>query len=109
MKKIVYVSILAFSFLTLASAAKSYQISLAGTTKVGSVELQPGAYAVKVQGSKAVFVNQDTNKEFTAPVKVENSSRKFEQTAVETSTASGQNVIQNIQLAGSKTQLDFSY
>jgi hypothetical protein len=40
-------------------------------------------------------------------VKVENANQKFGQTAVVSSTASGQNVVQDIQLAGTSTQLDF--
>jgi hypothetical protein len=109
MKKIACLSILAFSFLSLASAAKTYHITLDSAAKVGSVELKAGNYAVKVQGSNAVFTNEDTDKSFTAPVKVEDGSQKFDQTAVDTSAASGQNVIQDIQLGGSNTKLDFAF
>ena len=107
MKKLACISVLAFSFLTLASAAKSYQITLNGPAKAGNLELKAGEYNVKLQGSNAVFTNEDTAKTFTAPVKVENAPQKFGETAVDVSTATGQNVILNIQLGGTNTQLDF--
>ena len=107
MKKFACVSILAFSFLPLASAAKTYHITLAGPTKVGNVELKAGDYAVRVKGTSATFTNQDTNKRFTAPVKIQNENQKFDQTAVVTKQETGQSVVQDIQLAGTTTQLDF--
>jgi hypothetical protein len=109
MKKLACVSILAFSFLTLASAAKSYHIVLAGPAKVGNLELKAGNYAVKVDGANAVFTRENTDKSFSAPVKVENAGRKIAETTVESTTASGENVVQDIQLGGTGTQLDFSY
>ena len=107
MKKLACVSMLAFSFLTLASAAKSYHIALADNTKVGNIELKAGDYAVRVEGSNAVFISQDTARKFTAPVKVQNGSQKFSETAVDVTGATGQQVMQNIQLSGTTTQLDF--
>jgi hypothetical protein len=107
MKQFACVSILAFSFLGLASAAKTYHITLASATKVGSLELQAGDYAVRVNGSDAVFTNEDTAKKFTTPVKVENANQKFDQTAVVTTKDSGEDMVQDIQLAGTSTQLDF--
>jgi len=109
MKKLACISILAFSFLSLASAAKTYLITLSSPAKVGTLQLKAGEYAVKVEGSNAVFVNQDSDKTFTAPVKVESGAQKFPETAVETGLVGGENVIQDIQLGGTSTQLDFSY
>ena len=109
MKKLACLSILAFSFLSLASAAKSYQITLADNTKVGKLQLAAGDYIVKVQGSNALFTNQNTAKTFTAPVKIENVSQKFDETAVDVNTAGGQNIVQDIQLGGTTTKLDFGY
>ena len=71
--------------------------------------LTAGDYVVKVQGSNAVFTNQDTAKTFTAPVKIENVSQKFDETAVDVNTAGGQNIVQDIQLGGTTTKLDFGY
>jgi hypothetical protein len=42
-------------------------------------------------------------------VKIESGSQKFEQTAVDVNTAGGQPVVQDIQLGGTTTTLDFGY
>ena len=97
---------LALSSLTLANA-KSYDIVLSSPTMAGNVQLKPGEYQMKVQGSNAVFTNVETAKKFTAPVKIEKTGKKFGQTAVDTSTKSGNDKIQSIELGGSDTRLDF--
>jgi hypothetical protein len=97
---------LALSCLTLANA-KSYNIMLSSPANAGTLQLKAGAYQVKVEGSNAVFTNVDSGKKFTAPVKIENASKKFDQTAVDTTSKSGTDQIQSIELGGSTTQLQF--
>src|SRR5579862_8436718 len=98
--------LLAIATISVASA-KSYDIVLSSATKVGNVQLKPGAYHLTVNGTKATFKDVDTSKSFTTDVKVENSDTKFDETRVETSTDGGASVIKDIQLGGSKTQIDF--
>lgn len=87
------------------ASAKSYDIVLSGPAKAGTVQLNAGEYSLKLQGSNAVFTNVDTGKSFTAPVKVQTGSKKFENTAVDTEKQNGQDEIKSIELGGSSTQL----
>ena len=107
MKKLLLASALALSFLSLASAAKVYEITLSAPTKVGNVQLKPGQYRLKINGSNAIFIQVETDKSFTTPVKIENTDTKFDQTVVDTSVADGTAVVKDIQLGGSKTRLSF--
>jgi hypothetical protein len=98
------VGALTLSSLGIASA-KSYDIVLEKAAKAGANELQPGQYKVKVEGSQAVITDARNDKSVTVPVTVENSDKKYAYTSVETSSQSGANSIQAIDLGGSKTRL----
>ena len=87
------------------ASAKSYDIVLSSPTKAGNVELKAGEYSLKVKGATAVFTNVETGKSFTAPVKVQEGSKKYENTAVDTQKANGEDQIKTIELGGSTTQL----
>ena len=87
------------------ASAKSYDIVLSSPAKAGALQLNAGEYSVKVKGSNAVFTNVDTGKSFTAPVKVQTGSKKFENTAVDTQKQNGADEIKSIELGGSKTPL----
>jgi hypothetical protein len=106
MKKFVLVAALAVSSLTIVSA-KTYDIVLSNPTKVGSVELKPGQYKLKVDGSNAIFTDLNSSKSFTTPVKVENGDKKFDDTRVQSTKDSGGDRINEIDLGGSKTKLGF--
>jgi len=107
MKKLLLTSALALSFLSLASAAKVYEIVLSSPTKVGNVQLKAGSYHLRIDGGNAVFTEEETSKKFTAPVKVENTDQRFDQTVVNTSVTDGAAKVKDIQLGGSKTRLSF--
>ncbi|MGP8244241.1 MAG: hypothetical protein ACLQVN_06950 [Bryobacteraceae bacterium] len=107
MKKLLLTSALALSFLSLASAAKVYEIILSSPTKVGNVQLKAGQYRLKINGGNAVFTAVETSKSFTTPVKVENTDQRFEETIVDTSVTDGTAKVKDIQLGGSKTKLSF--
>jgi hypothetical protein len=106
MKKLFTVGILALCSLTIA-IAKNYELTLSSTTKVGSLELKPGQYTLKVQGDKAVFTFVDTAKQFTTNVKVEATDKKFDTTRVDASKTGNVDVVKDIELGGSKTRLQF--
>ena len=101
------------SFLTLGALAlsiaglafaKSYDIDLLATTKAGAVELKPGVYKVKVEGSQAVFTDA-RGKSVTVPVRVENGDKKFGSTRIESASQNGADTIQAIDLGDSSTRL----
>ena len=88
------------------TSAKSYDIVLAQPAMAGATQLKPGEYRLKVEGSQAVFTDaQNTKLSVSVPVTVENSDRKFNSTAVETSNQGGMDNIQAIDLGGSNTRL----
>lgn len=97
-----------FSALALA-ATKSFDITFPGPVEAGSVQLTPGEYKLRVEGSNAVFEDTRTKKSFTVPVKVESVDKKYESTMLDTNK-SGNNVdhLKSIELGGSKTKLQFS-
>ena len=106
MKKFLVVAGLALSSLTVVSA-KTYDIVLSNPTKVGSVQLKPGQYKLKVDGSNAVFTDANSSKSFTTPVKVETGDKKFDDTRVQSTKDADGDRINQIDLGGSKTKLGF--
>lgn len=105
-KSLLLTGALALGSLTVANA-KTYDIVLSQPTTAGTVQLKPGEYHIKVDGNNAVFTSMDTSKKYTAPVKVQDTGKKFSQTAVDTTNKNGTDQIQTIELGGSSTQLDF--
>lgn len=101
-KSLLFIGTLALASL---ASAKSYDIVLSNPTNAGNLQLKAGEYSLKVTGSNAVFTNVETGKSFTAPVKVQEGSKKFENTAVDTEKANGTDKITTIELGGSNTQL----
>lgn len=84
------------------ASAKSYYFTLTAPTKVGSTQLKPGEYEVSVKGTQAVFI-KDGGKSISVPVKVEQTDKKFDSTAVDASN----DTIREIDLGGSSTKLTF--
>ena len=106
MKKLLMIGALCVSTLSIVSA-KSYDIVISNPVQAGTVQLKPGEYRLKVNGSNATFVNVNTDKSFTTPVKVETSDKKFDQTKMDTTKDGDQNKLQDIELGGSNTRLEF--
>jgi hypothetical protein len=89
------------------ASAKTYDIRLDNPTKVGDTQLKAGEYKVKLEGTQAKFKGVDNSQTLTAPVKIESNGSKFNQTAVQTNSQSGSDVLQEIDLGGSTTKLEF--
>jgi lipopolysaccharide export system protein LptA len=89
------------------ASAKSYDVFLSGPTKAGSVQLKAGQYRLTIEGTKATFHDEESGKSYTTDVKIENNSSKFDSTRMETSKEAGADVLKDIQLGGSNTQVDF--
>jgi hypothetical protein len=106
-RSLLLLGVLAMSILSIASA-KSYSITFTSPTMVGSSQLAAGDYTLKVDGSNAVFTNVNSNKSVTAPVKIENVAQKYSVTSVETTMNGAAQHINDIQLGGSTTKLDFN-
>jgi len=106
MKKVLAISALALSSLTILSA-KTYEIILTAPTNAGSVQLKPGQYKLKVDGANATFTDENSSKSFTTPVKVENGDKKFDDTKVQSTKDGDVERLEEIDLGGSKTKLGF--
>jgi phosphoribosylformylglycinamidine (FGAM) synthase-like amidotransferase family enzyme len=74
---------------------------------VGTAQLAPGEYKVKVDGSNAIFTETQHGKSVTVPVKVENGDKKFDATTVDSSKQGDMDQIKTIDLGGSKQKLQF--
>ena len=111
-KSLLMAGVLSLSSLTIASAkigsVKSYDIQLTTPVKAGNVQLSAGEYKLRVEGGNAIFTDTETKKRFTAPVRIDNASRTFDVTAVDTAMQAGASHIRSIALGGSKTKLEFS-
>jgi hypothetical protein len=83
--------------------AKSYDLVFSTPVRAGNLQLQPGQYTLKVKGNTATFTNVETDKTYTAPVKIQDAGKKFDVTAVDTS----KDQIQKIELGGSNNELEF--
>lgn len=88
------------------AAGKTYDVTISKAAKAGSVELAPGEYQLKVEGTNAVFTNR-RRQSFTTAVKVESGAKKFQNTAVDSSEEGSKDLIHSITLAGSTTKIDF--
>jgi hypothetical protein len=106
MKKFIVVAGLALSSLTVLSA-KTYDIVLSNKTKAGNIELKPGSYKLKIEGTNAIFTDTSKGKSFTTPVKVETGDKKFDDTRVQSVKDGETEKINEIDLGGSKTKLGF--
>jgi hypothetical protein len=105
-------SLFAVGALTLASfgiaRAKSYDITLSSPAKAGTTELKAGAYRVKVEGSQAVFTNEESQKSVTVPVTIQHSGQKASETSVQIHSNNGVDTIHEISLGGSDTKVELS-
>jgi hypothetical protein len=105
-KTVLLTGILALASMSIAYS-KSYNVSFPRETQAGSVQLKAGSYDVKVDGDKAVFTDVNSSKKYSVPVKVETAAKKFDATKVETTSNGKADVLKDIQLGGSTTQVDF--
>ena len=86
---------------------KNYSVVLSTPTKAGSVDLAPGDYKMKVEGSNAIFTNERTGASVTVPVKVEDTQTKFNSTVLDTKMQGNTAQLIAIELGGSKVKLEF--
>jgi hypothetical protein len=96
-----------FAFTSLlAAAAKSYDIELKAPVMAGKVQLKPGKYTLSIQGSNAVFTDKG-KQSYVAPVKVENGTKKFRATIVDSDGQGAVGQIKYIELGDSTLTLEF--
>lgn len=99
------IAMLALLGVSLASA-KTYTVTVPDSAQAGKVQLKPGEYNLKLDGSQVMLLDQ-TGHRIDVSAKVEVADRKFDSTAISISKADGTNRIQWIELGGSKNRVVF--
>ena len=106
MKNSILIGVFALASLAIAGT-KSYDVTISKPSKVGSLQLVPGTYKLKVDGSNATFTDAKHH-DFSTAVKIENGAKKFEYTAVDSTETGATEQIHSITLGGSTTKVEFA-
>ncbi len=88
-----------------AAKARSYEVQVSSTTKVGTQVLKPGDYKVKLDGSNAVFTKENTKESVSAPATIVTGEEKFGSTVLHEVQDAGQSRVTSIELEGTKDLL----
>jgi hypothetical protein len=89
--------------LGIATAASTYHVKIADPTWIGTTELKPGEYEVKVDGDKITF--KQGKKVIEVSAKVETSASKFSDTQMDIKTENGQAKLKELDLGGTKSKI----
>jgi len=89
--------------LGIATAASTYHVRIADPTWVGTTELKPGEYDIKVDGDKITF-KQGKNV-VAVSAKVETNASKFSGTQMDIKTENGQAKLKELDLGGTKSKI----
>ncbi|MDR3703940.1 MAG: hypothetical protein P4L56_30105 [Candidatus Sulfopaludibacter sp.] len=107
-------TVLALALAVLASALvagtpnlKTYRITLANPSRIGSNQLAPGDYKLAVDTASVRVTELKTGKSVEASAKVETGEEKFNHTAVTSQKVDGVNEIREIRLGGTKILIAF--
>lgn len=87
--------------------AKSFDITFSAPAVLGSATVPAGQYSLKFDGSKVTLTNASSGKKFDTVAVVQNGSMKFANTIVQAKRVEGQDLVDEIQLGGTMTALDF--
>jgi hypothetical protein len=87
----------------IASAATSYHVKIADPTWVGTTELKPGEYDVRLDGDKVTF--KQGKKVFEVSAKIETNATKYADTQMDIKTVNGQAKLQELDLGGTKSKI----
>ena len=101
-------SLIMFAVLGLSVAgAKTFEITLDSAAKAGSVELKPGKYnLVLMEDSKVKFTNAN-GQALETSAKMSTAEKKFSATQIDLKQINGTAQINEIDLGGTKTKIQF--
>lgn len=88
------------------AAAKSYDVTFTSPAVLGAMEVPAGQYQLKFEGSKVTLTNSN-GKRVEADATVQAMPTKFSETLVQSKHVDGKDLVDEIQLGGTKTALDF--
>jgi hypothetical protein len=91
------------------AGAKSYDVTFGSPTVLGAVQVPAGQYQLKFEGSKVTLVNTSNGKRLEADATVQEMPTKFAETIVSSKHVDGKDLVDEIQIGGTKTALDFKH
>jgi hypothetical protein len=91
------------------AGAKSYDITFAAPAVLGTTQVPAGQYQLKLDGSKVTLVNSGSGKRVEADATVQAMPQKFSETVVQSKRVDGKDLVDEIQLGGTTTALDFKH
>ena len=106
MKNVILAAALGLASMTFASA-KTYNVALNASTKVGPAQLAAGTYTLNVNGPVAVFTNAETGKRQMVLVHSTDSNVDYTRTAIELVDQNGSQRMEAIELEDSNSKLEF--
>jgi len=107
MKKTILVLLALTSFAF--AGTKRYDVTFGSPAVLNGMEIASGQYQLSFDGSNVTLVNTNSHKSFeTTATSVKNSDKKFNETIVQSKHVDGKDLVNEIQLGGTKTALDFA-
>jgi hypothetical protein len=103
LKSLIVIGVFSLSILS----AKSYEIILDTAAKAGNLELKAGKYNVNLDASKVRFTDVNSGKSVETTAKIVSADKKFDSTMVDTKQVNGATQINEIDLGGTKTKVQF--
>jgi hypothetical protein len=91
------------------AGAKSYDVTFASPAVLGTVQVPAGQYQLKYEGAKVTLVNASNGKRLEADATVQEMPTKFAETIVQSKHVDGKDLVDEIQIGGTKTALDFKH
>jgi hypothetical protein len=89
------------------ASAKSYDLTVTTPVRVGAMDLKPGKYSVAIMDeSKVRFTDADGNA-VEANATITKAPKKFANTLLDTRDANGEQSIEEIDLGGTNTKIQF--
>ncbi len=105
MKKTMIVLLALTSF---AFAGKRYDVTFGSPAVLNGMEVESGQYQLSFDGTKVTLVNSNSHKSFeTTATAVQTADKKFGETIVQSKHVNGKDLVNEIQIGGTKTALDF--
>ena len=89
--------------------AKSFDITFSAPAVLGGATVPAGQYQLKFDGAKVTLINASSGKHFDTIAIVQNGSTKFADTIVQAKRVDGKDLVDEIQLGGTTTALDFKH
>jgi hypothetical protein len=105
MKIILFLAVAGLSL----AGTKSYDVTFGAPAVLGGAEVASGQYKVSFDGTKVTFVNENTRKSIETTATVQTSEKKYSETIVQSKRVDGKDLVDEIQLGGTKTALDFKH